>query len=297
MKNLLFILMLFIIDDIFAQTTVSITVLDNPEIRCKNLPIVKIKITPNPAQPYSEINVDWGDATAISTFTNNSPTPIITQHDYTASTLTFNACNYTCIASSFVDGFCRQISVLAKYNALIPDENVSKIITYHIPPIAKFMIIPNPACLGSAVSFIDQTCPVSSTMNYVWHFDDGTPDIIGVGSNTVPPAHTYTTVGTHTVTLTTTNSCGSSNTASTVTVYAPPIAAIRADSGFVMGAGGQPTGVGTNTDPYIICLGGGGRVKLDAAISQNETSYQWSAPWSGYTYANGHTTRPLGRYV
>jgi large repetitive protein len=211
------------------------------------------------------------------------PAPAVIQHSYSFTNF-FQDC------AAFES---KKYITLLIYNSATDATPLNNIFiaTFKKPPRALFTPNPLTACAGGAVTFSNNSCPSSDpTMQYVWNYGDGTPTN-GTGT------HTYAAAGSYTVTMTATNSCGTNSTTGIVTSYAPPIAAIRADSGFVTGAGGQAVGAGTDASPYIICLGGGGRVKLDASISQNETSYQWSAPWfgSGYTYANGHTTRPTPR--
>jgi len=58
---------------------------------------------------------------------------------------------------------------------------------------------------------------------YTWNFGDGTPPV--VTTNFAPPAHTYTTGGTYTITLTAANSCNSATaTISPIIIVAGPTA-------------------------------------------------------------------------
>ncbi len=59
---------------------------------------------------------------------------------------------------------------------------------------------------------------------FLWNFGDGNT------STAQNPVHTYAQSGTYTVTLTSTNACGSNTSTKTVTVVGPPVAAFTADT-------------------------------------------------------------------
>jgi len=70
------------------------------------------------------------------------------------------------------------------------------------------------------VSFTNNSIGATS---YLWNFGDGNT------SNQANPVHTYAQSGTYTVTLTSTNACGSTTSTKTVTVIALPVAGFTAD--------------------------------------------------------------------
>ena len=75
---------------------------------------------------------------------------------------------------------------------------------------------------GLTTQFTNTTTGMGNT--FLWNFGDGT------NSNLANPTHTYAAVGNYVVTLTATNSCGSSNQSATVTITAtPPTAGFSSD--------------------------------------------------------------------
>ena len=92
-------------------------------------------------------------------------------------------------------------------------------------PIPDFTANPNPACLGSAICFTNNTIAGYSgntcinTSTYDWDFGDGSPH----SNQQTPPCHVYASVGTYTVTLkASNNACGDSSKSKTVTVSPLP---------------------------------------------------------------------------
>lgn len=80
------------------------------------------------------------------------------------------------------------------------------------PPWAKFTYTQN----GKTVAFKDAS--TKNPTNWFWSFGDG------MTSTAQNPSHSYAEVGTYTVTLTASNSAGSSTTSSPVTIGSPPVA-------------------------------------------------------------------------
>lgn len=76
-----------------------------------------------------------------------------------------------------------------------------------VNPNLSIMGNPNPACPGDQVFFIINSG--QPTTQYIWNFGDNSPADTTIGTG---PAHVYTTVGTYTVTVLATNSCGMTRT-------------------------------------------------------------------------------------
>jgi len=70
----------------------------------------------------------------------------------------------------------------------------------------------SPVCLGSAIEFLNySTSPTGYITEWVWHFDDGTDDIIVLWPDNPNVSHTYELANTYHPTLTVTNSNGCSS--------------------------------------------------------------------------------------
>jgi len=81
-------------------------------------------------------------------------------------------------------------------------------------PVASFQPAQSSVCLGTVINFIDFSTNVPT--NWSWDFGDGST------SNQQNPSHTYLTSGVYTVTLTVSNSAGSSYQSTTITVNTSP---------------------------------------------------------------------------
>ena len=84
-----------------------------------------------------------------------------------------------------------------------------------LAPVSSFTA--NPACLGNAVQFSFIT--TSDATNWAWDFGDG------MQSDEASPAHTYTTAGTHSVTLVLSGGCADDTLTAAATVHPLPVAA------------------------------------------------------------------------
>lgn len=81
------------------------------------------------------------------------------------------------------------------------------------------------ACAGKPTCFVDETIAgynnnCSKAANYSWDFGDPASGAANT-STSANPCHTYSSPGNYTVTLTTTNGCGSSTTSKTICVNPP----------------------------------------------------------------------------
>ncbi len=99
-------------------------------------------------------------------------------------------------------------------------------------PVANFGVIDNNACTG-LVSFQDSSSEFPN--QWYWVFGDGNT------STVANPTHVYTTSGTYTVTLATTNSFGTTNTSRQITINVSPAASVDAGPDLVACAGGSYT--------------------------------------------------------
>lgn len=139
-------------------------------------------------------------------------------------------------------------------------------------PQSSFTASPNPGCINIPVVFTNNTTPGcyitgSSTItasSFVWDFGDGSPVV--TTSSTAPQSHTYTTVGTYTVTLTSSNPCGNTVHTEEIHIIGPPLASF------------------TNSPPGC----------APSVITVNNTStldslnYNWTvSPASGWSFSNG----------
>ncbi|MBK9489207.1 MAG: PKD domain-containing protein [Haliscomenobacter sp.] len=193
------ILVLMSITCIVKAQTVQVTVLNGTEVRCVADSVVEVQITPNPSLEIRSITLNWGDGTAPVTIVKGDSLTL--SHKYNTSDY-LKECAYACPLGD-VGGFCVQVTVLASYtnNDL---ENVSKFLTYQMPPRPEIRINDNNVvCTGNEVQFNNQTCPSNDPkMEYIWDFGDGTTSIER------SPKHTYTNLGNQTVQLTAKNACG-----------------------------------------------------------------------------------------
>ena len=121
------------------------------------------------------------------------------------------------------------------------------IVTVTAKPTASFNLQNFSACTSSnTVTLIN--CSTSAA-NYTWDFGDG------IGSNATNPTHTYSVVGTYTITLTATNTNGCVDTMSkTVTLITKPTAAFAIGSNSTQCIGGNSFSFvnnSTNATTYV----------------------------------------------
>ena len=222
---------------------------------------VNIVIDPS----YSNLNqitsytIEWGDGlpdTTINTIGGQSQPPFT--HVYDLSTF-----YGTCIEKK---EFYVTLYTNHTPSSIDQTNSIFKLIIKN-PPIAKLSISDQVICLGQNTTISDISCPIGF-YDSNWAFGDGM-----TLNNTLSSIHTYTSAGTFTVSHSVTNTCGTDSETASVTVLNLPVADVKVDSGALSGT------------PAVVCLGGGGFVKLDASISLNETSYMWSVtPASGWSW-------------
>ena len=149
-------------------------------------------------------------------------------------------------------------------------------------PEAHFSI-PVLACAGQNTCFLDSTIlgnygPTCSSLTiYSWDFGD--PSSANNTSTIASPCHNYATPGTYTVTLNTSNPCGTSTITRQVCVTAAPVAAF-------------------NIDAAAVCVSTIVNVtNTSAASSCGATNYVWSVSYASgfcgaspaYIFTNGTT--------
>lgn len=271
------ILFLMAIPFVVRAQTVQVTVLNGAEVRCVADSVVRIKITPNPSLDLRAVTLNWGDGTPPVSIAKGDS--LILQHKYNTSQY-LDECAYSCPLGD-VGGFCVQITVLAAYNNSVP-ENVSKFLTYKMPPQPEILINSNNVvCTGNEVQFNNQTCPSNDLdMQFTWDFGDGNT------STEKSPKHTYQNLGNRTVTLTAKNSCGTESITQPIRVLGEPVAVAEADSNVIE----------VGADRYVLCMAQGSIVRLNATGTQNSSLYNWSVSGGGRTqWVNGNNRSEVVR--
>lgn len=262
MKNALVFFFCCVISFLWAQENPTIAVCTGNQYVCATsnqmVFCVKIKVDPNYGNLafISHFTIDWGDGTQITTVPG-SPNPPNQSHTYDLTGF-YGTCQpskeYT-------------IKLLTYHtNGALP-ANSAFFLTFTNPPIAGIGLSDMTVCTDQNVTIFDQSCPPNFT-NPTWNFGDGI-----TATGTLSNTHAYSTAGTYTITHSVTNTCGSDTKTVNISVINPAIANVQVDSGALSGT------------PPVICLGGGGLVRLDGSISLNETSYMWTvSPSTGWQW-------------
>lgn len=116
------------------------------------------------------------------------------------------------------------VSSTGNYSVTVTDNvgsaNASVAVTTGSAPTPAFTATAN----GAVVTVNNTTANATS---YAWNFGDGSTSAL---QN--PPAHTYTSNGTKTITLIATNSCGSDTATQTVTIIGVGISSVQYDMSF-----------------------------------------------------------------
>jgi gliding motility-associated-like protein len=258
-----FVLIVVIPVKVFAQTIQISVIGGGSEVRCCTDSLVKIQITPNPNDTYTKIKVDWGDGTPILTILPGQA--LIIEHTYSNYKFCGMCKDYACSVNAAINGFCNQIFVFADYSNIQP-ENVSKILTFKVKPVASITTNPVVPCVGDMVTLKANICPSNDDdLTVKWTLPDGSM------STSLQPTYTFNQAGSFPIQLQVLESefaCGDGSANYTVNVLNKPIAALSADSGAVVVTAGT----------YKVCLDGGSVVvRLSAAGSLNELPpYTWS---------------------
>jgi len=256
-RNLLFLLsfisVLLVPTLVSAQTeTVTVSVTDGEQIRCVTDSIVTVAVAPNPNRTFTEIQLFWTDDSEPIIIRPGEP--LERSHSYALSAL-FEECEYDC---NIGNGFCRSITVVARYTEGSPENNSLRL-TFKLPPRPFFFGATS--CIGNAIAVENLTCPSNDEdMTYSWDFGGSQT------STEEEPGITFTEAGQVPVTLTASNLCGSQSIQQTFNVIEPATAVALADSNITS----------SNGDNYVLCGQGFTGTRLVATGSPNASSYQWS---------------------
>lgn len=140
-----------------------------------------LTVTPvNASQNATTYSWNFGDGSPVIITTS----PVPPTHTYTV------AGTYT-------------ITLIASNSCNSSQSTVSPIIVVGAPVVA-FTATPNPGCAPQVVNFTNQSTGVQPANNYTWNFGNGNI-VSGTGN---PPAQTYPTSGSYTVTLVAGSACG-----------------------------------------------------------------------------------------
>lgn len=152
--------------------------------------------------------VDFGDGSPVDTILHPPPNELC--HSYLAPScgVAGGAYTFTITAVNFCDVSVASINPIRVF----------------IAPVSSFSA-PTPACAGVPVLMTNLSTPgfnntCSPFTNVLWDFGDGTTQaMVNLGAVT----HTYDNPGTYDVTLSTTNSCGTTTSTQQVCVETPPV--------------------------------------------------------------------------
>lgn len=153
--------------------------------------------------------IDFGDGSPILNFTHaNLPSQIC--HSYTGSSCeSGGAYTFTIIATNNCDNSVATITPVRVYTG----------------PQASFTATPVPACVNSAISFVNTSvlgynnnCNQSAV--FTWSWGDGSPNT--VVTTTATQTHSYSAAGTYTVTLSAQNFCGTTTMSQEICVETAP---------------------------------------------------------------------------
>jgi large repetitive protein len=154
--------------------------------------------------------IDYGDGSPIDTLSHPPPNTLC--HTYLNSSCPGS---YTFVASA--ENLCDVSSA-----TITP-------IRVYLPPTPSFTATPNPACVGTPITFLNTTNPgfnanCGTFATYTWDFGDGSPLVTVSGLVPVNQIHTYNAPGNYTVTLTASNvTCGSNTYQQVVCIEVPPL--------------------------------------------------------------------------
>jgi len=206
-----------------------------------------------------EFEITWGDGSP-KTIVSGSKNPPRQAHRYDVKNL-YRSCNYD---KTF------DVKLITKHTdpAVFNTNSIFELTIINAPkPV--FSIMPNPTCIGDEIKVRDGNCPTQGQTLSSWDFGNS------VVVNGAIAMFTYNAVGKQNIRHCVGNTCDTACSVQVVEILDLPKAKAVADSGVI---------AGTN-NPYIVCLGGGGVVRLDGLISDNETVYDWDiSPFNGWKW-------------
>lgn len=134
-----------------------------------------------------------------------------------------------------------ETSCPGQYFVILEIENLCSLTTGQVGPIsvisetvADFTTV-NSDCINSEVIFFNTSevgfgTNCSTNVIYKWDYGDGTPPVEQASSSALNGAHTYTTPGTYSVTLSTNSSCGMDTITRQICIETPVVPAIAFDT-------------------------------------------------------------------
>lgn len=186
----------------------------SPTIFCEG-ETVTVENNSTPANQIQTTYVDWGDG-ICQTF-NGFQTIMTHAYDFPNDTCIISNSNGTIV-------FPVKLGVERSCPTNLKSFNFVQFnVVVRFKPIATFLASPSVLCVNAPVTFNNTSCENANNATYLWNFGDGTTS---TAEN--PPAHSYATAGTYTVTLQVSNSCASDTYTQTITVTPPATAAAMA---------------------------------------------------------------------
>ncbi len=223
--------------------TYNVTLTATTSNGCTHAVTKSYTVNVSPKANFSGSNVCLGSSITFSNSSTGAATNSWNFGDATTSTAAAPTKTYATSGNFTVK--------LVVTNTFGCKDSTTKSVTIFAKPVPAFTA--NNQCLGTAVSFTNQSTGATST---IWVFGDGK------SSAANSPNYTYATAGTYTVKLITTSVNGCKDSLSkTVTVYARPVVSFTAS-------------------PDPICRGG---LMNFTNTTTNGSTYQW-------TFGNGNTS-------
>jgi PKD repeat protein len=173
--------------------------------------LISIAVTPNNSSVAAGTTLQF---TATGTFSNNSTQNLTSSVTWSSSNTTAATIDASGLATDVTSGQSTTIS--AKQGSITGSTTLT--VTLGAGPTAVITASPKSgtAALTVALSGASSTDPSGTITSYAWNFGDGQT------STLVSPSHTYSVVGTYTVSLTVTDNGGrQGSTTTSITVSSP----------------------------------------------------------------------------
>ncbi|RKX23148.1 MAG: hypothetical protein DRP35_00200, partial [Candidatus Zixiibacteriota bacterium] len=114
---------------------------------------------------------------------------------------------------TYVNAGSYDVTLTITYDGGTDTETKTNYVTVIVPPTSGFTAVPTNGNAPLTVDFTDQSVGATS---WSWDFNDGSPAVTDQN-----PTHIFVAGGTYTVTLTSTNECGSEESTEVITVTVP----------------------------------------------------------------------------